>query len=298
MDAAELLDSLGIQTVRQQGDEILAHCPQHMARTGKSDRHPSWFFNSERMVFLCFSCGYKGTLIDLYRDMDQEPPENIELELLKIAAARTESVQQDAVEKDPDPIVNEWVLQFQYVDVPQRLLNVRHLTREAVDFFTVRWDRDHKVWVLPMRDEYGVLLGYQFRAKGYEENFPIDVKKSSMIFGLSQFLAQGVRRIAVVESPLDAVRMYSICPTVATMGAWISNEQIELLSRHFPQVISALDNDRAGRQGAELLATRLRRRGCVTFDFDYTGLSGKDPGDESDDDALRSALTRSLETIR
>lgn len=294
MDVFDLLSGLGIQPIRQQGNEIVAHCPQHVARTGKSDRHPSWYFNTERMVFLCFSCEYKGTLIDLYRDVGQAPPENIELEILKASAFREEKkVDSD---KPPNPIVNEWVLRFQYSDVPQRLLDHRHVTREAVDFFNVRWDKQRKLWVLPIRDSNGVLHGYQFRAKNYEENFPFEVQKSSMLFGLS--LYKDNRRVAVVESPLDAVRMHGICPTVSTMGVWVSDEQIELLTRNFDQVLVAFDNDKAGKQGTEILATRLRRRKCVAFAFDYTGLDGKDPGDVADDNALRAAVNRSLAIIK
>ena len=294
MDATGLLIDLGINPIRQQGNEILAHCPMHTLRTGAPDRHPSWYYNTDRHVFLCFSCQYAGTLIDLYRDLELTPPDDLEMELATTSAvAKARKIQHVSIEvaREPDPNVNEWTLHH-YAEVPQRLLDLKHLTREAVDFFEVRWDRERKMWVLPIRTIDGTLIGYQFRAKGVEINYPKEVAKSSTLFGIAQ--QQDERRICLVESPLDAVRMYGIAPTIAAMGAYVSDEQLRLIAGYFNIVVVALDNDKVGRQATQVVCSKLWRRGSAAFAFNYTGVSGKDPGDEPDDDVLRTAYKASF----
>ena len=57
-----LLDDLGIEYVGSRGEEVQGFCPGHLARTGKEDRNPSWFINSETGAHICFSCQFNGSL--------------------------------------------------------------------------------------------------------------------------------------------------------------------------------------------------------------------------------------------
>jgi DNA primase len=102
-----------------------------------------------------------------------------------------------------------------------------------------------------------------------------------------------------VESPLDAVRLFGLgIPAIASLGAWVSAEQVALMARCFAAVYVALDNpaiDKAGRDGAEQVTTMLRRRRCAAIPWRYEGLvdedgnPAKDPGDVASDDALLEA---------
>jgi DNA primase len=123
------------------------------------------------------------------------------------------------------------------------------------------------------------------------------MEKRHTVFGYH--VARPFDYAAVVESPLDAVRLFQIgVPAVSLLGAWVSQEQVSLLARNFSAVYMALDNDKAGHEGTEILQAGLRKHGCAAVPWDYTGLvddSGepcKDVGDVPHDDMLLSAWDR------
>lgn len=291
LDIEAVLASIGVEILRESGDEILGKCPMHLQRTGSEDRHPSWSINSRTYLHHCFSCGYAGTLTTLYRDLVGEVPEDIEWELTKqsLVSSLEKTKKEEAV---AGPEVNEWVLS-NYTDIPERLLVRRNLQRDAIDFFGVRWDSTNKTWVIPVRTPEGSLMGFQFRQKGIVLNHPPGMEKSSTLFGFNLFSQES--RITIVESPLDAVRLFGVgIPAVSSFGAAISTAQMDLLGRNFRYVISAMDNDAAGNRAKEALHRALTKRGCVVFDFNYRGLSAKDPGDIESDQELYKAWNSSF----
>lgn len=290
LDVESVLHSLGIEVIREYGDEVLGKCPLHLQRTGKEDRHPSWSINVKTYVHHCFSCGYSGTLSSLYRDLTGEVPEDLEWELSKKSLLASIEVKKEQTFEGPK--VNEWVLN-NYTDVPSRLLARRNVSRESIDRFEVKWDSESKAWVIPIRGKTGELMGFQFRQKGTVINHPPGMEKSKTLFGFHLFANES--RITVVESPLDAVRLNDVgVPAVSSFGASVSLDQVELLARNFRYVVAAMDNDEPGRRANGFLRKSLVHRGCVVFDFDYVGLEAKDPGDVEDNAVLRDAWDRSV----
>jgi hypothetical protein len=195
-------------------------------------------------------------------------------------------------------VVNDWSLSNQMGDVPQNLIDFRRLSREAVDAYGIRWDTYNKSWVLPIRTPKGVLLGAQYRQKGNELNLPEGLEKSQTLFGIAEMKRHDT--CALVESPLDAVRLYGLSiPAVASFGAWVSPQQSKLLRRTFSVVVIALDNDKPGRESAYNLMREMHG-GTGAVMFDYTGLvdkngdPAKDVGDVVSDDDLWDAWQRTL----
>jgi DNA primase len=196
------------------------------------------------------------------------------------------------VETPTGPAINEWVL-GNYKEMPDRLIERRNLSREAINAFEIKWDSDNKTWVIPIRTPEGELMGFQFRQKGIVINHPPGMEKSKTLFGLHLF--KGESRITIVESPLDAVRLFDVgVPAVSSFGASISSEQLNLLSRNFRYVVAAMDNDAVGRRANEIIHRTVGKRGCAVFDFDYLGLEAKDPGDIETNEALRAAWDKSI----
>jgi Toprim-like len=193
------------------------------------------------------------------------------------------------------PYLTDWALMNVLVDVPQKLLDFRRLVRHAVDAYQVRWNPDSRVWVLPLRDPYtGGLLGAQLRSVGTFLTQPAGLPKSTTLFGYAQM--EQYDTCLLVESPLDAVRAFGLgIPALASLGAWPSNDQMTLLARCFAAVYVALDDDKAGHDGAEVVTAGLRKRGCAAIPFRYDGLTDedgnkvKDIGDVADDGALVEA---------
>lgn len=300
IDVRGLLEQAGVQITRDSTKEIWGLCPMHEERTGKADVHPSWSINKATAAHHCFSCGYAGSLTSLLVDLTGAAPVDLEQTIHEESFLRTLADvrrQPQQVLDEIKPILTDWVLVNVMRDVPERLLASRHLLRFAIDQYQVRWDGDTKQWVLPLRSTSGTLLGAQYRQKGAVFTLPEGMEKRHTVFGYHT--ARPFDYCAVVESPLDAVRLFQIgVPAVSLLGAWVSAEQVSLLARNFSIVYAALDDDKAGREGTEILSNGLRKHGCAAVPWCYDGLVdsegqvAKDPGDVADDSALLASWNR------
>ena len=299
-DLQSILGNLGITALRETRKEIFGRCPMHEQRTGRRDEHPSWSMNRTTFVHSCFSCGYKGTLNGLLIDLTGSVPDDLEKTLTKEGFVhRWEQVRADPTEvlAPVIPVLTEYALHNIMGDVPQRLLDFRNLVRSAIDAYEVRWDSDTRRWVLPIRSTEGVLLGAQYRQKGSVYTLPEGMEKSHTLFGFPQ--CADVSYCALVESPLDAVRLFGLgIPALSSLGAWVSKDQVRLLACNFTRVYLALDDDKAGQEACEQLCPLLRKAGTCPIRWSYTGLTdqdghkAKDPGDVADDDALLASWSR------
>jgi hypothetical protein len=300
IDIRALVEGAGVQLTRDTKSELWGLCPQHEQRTGKPDIHPSWSINKATAKHHCFSCGYAGDLTSLLVDLTGAAPADLEMTINEENFLRTLAdtrLSPKQVLDDITPILTEWSLVNILGDVPDRLLASRMLQREAVDTYRVRWDGDTKQWVLPLWDTRGELLGAQYRQKGAVYTLPTGMEKRHTVFGYS--VARPFDFCAVVESPLDAPRLWQVgVPAVALLGAWVSAEQVSLLARNFSAVYMALDNDKAGHEGTEILQAGLRKHGCAAVPWDYSGLVDdagepcKDVGDVPHDDMLSASWDR------
>lgn len=290
-DVEAVLDELGVENVRAGDKEITASCPMHPRLLGRPDRHASWSINRFTGAHNCFSCGWKGGLATLYRDLTGDVPDDVDMEIRRASAAASLEVVEHRSEQADDWDFPEWL-----GPVPDKLLALRYLDPCSALAYDLRWDPKDRVWVLPIHDERGRVVGAQYKQVGSVITGPTGLAKGQHLFGL--WAMRQHRQVALVESPLDAVRLHSVgVPAVASLGAWVSQDQCRLLSRHFSLVVMALDNDQTGRDAAARTTDRLRQMGCPVFPFCYDGLPGKDPGDVEDDDLLAEAWRRTLSPL-
>ena len=294
LDLMQILTQAGMTNLHDGRKEIKAPCPN----PSHVDVHPSWGINKVTCLHHCFACGYGGTLTSLLVDLTGSAPPNLEQTLKQQSFLRSMQRVRETPEQVLDPILpylSDWALMNVLVDVPQKLLDFRRLARWAVDAYQVRWNPDSHVWVLPLRSPHdGTLLGAQLRRVGTVLTQPTGLPKSTTLFGYQQ--TESCDTCMLVESPLDAVRAFGLgIPCIASLGAWVSVEQMVLMARCFAAVYVALDDDKAGREGAEIVFQGLQRRGCVAIPFRYEGLKDedgervKDIGDVADDGALVEA---------
>jgi len=79
---------------------------------------------------------------------------------------------------------------------------------------------------------------------------------------------------------------------LATFGAYVSKEQLSLVSRWADTIVIALDNDEAGIEAAQRVARDCPRpRGGVNF-LRYEHTNAKDLGDMTNDE-IEGAITGS-----
>jgi len=299
MDVEKVLLNLDVSMVAQRGNEVNGLCPMHKTRTGSDDHSPSWWVNLETGVHLCFSCGYKGNMYTLVRDLKGLDHFDIQDFLkeksevpLDTLLQRLRDLPQYVTPEEPIGMSEARLAVF--TDAPEIELKKRFLTREAVNAHGVLWDAKNSAWILPIREPNDFSLwGWQEKgATGrFFKNYPPGVKKSKTVFGV-KILDESVP-LWVVESPLDAVRLTGLgYNAIATFGAIISEEQGKLM-RRATSIISAFDNDQAGKKASEQMLGFSRKYGFDLRYFNYAEIDVKDVGDMSE-----KQIQRGLETAK
>lgn len=296
----ELLSRLDISIIREKGDEYLCHCPAHLSRTGKEDRNPSWWINSETGMHICFSCGFKGglsTLIEQVQGLNYEEAKKWIDEGYNDLNERLEralKVEKEVVDQT-QPITESMLAAF--TDPPKEALEDRGISLAAAKHYEIKWSEQSKSWITVIRDPIsGALLGWQEKGHGtrYFKNWPTGVQKSKCLFGYKQFVDQGLYRITVVESPLDVARLLSVgvFGGVSTYGAIVSANQLNVI-RSANEVLFALDNDEAGRKSSLEMLNACKSMGINGKFFNYSHTDMKDVGAMS-----REEIVTGIETAR
>lgn len=273
----ELLDQLGIRVSSVGQREISAHCPFH------HDSHPSFSINIESQLWTCYQCGRGGSVEMLLTEIGnvKDPTEYLrEIQLQRVARKRNAPA-------EPEPVISSeqtdpYLIQARFETfkrVPRWALESRDLRRRDVDHFNVKWD---KGWVIPITGEEG-LLGWQWKRLDAVRNYPRTVKKSLTLFGLKE---ASDTQIALVESPLDVVRLAAVGVTaVSSFGAFVSKTQLRLLVEAADRIVLALDDDEEGQKQTARIFPYVSR--FVATKRVQMPEGAKDPGDIEDDDVLR-----------
>ena len=295
-------------------DELTGHCPLHLERTGREDINPSWSINQETGVHHCFSCGYRGTLLSLVAEvkdlktsfglLDFEAAKdwlssNIEVDL-QVLIQQMEASKNTYV-RLPKPVPMSEARLAVYTDPPEWALLARNVTPELCSKYSIRWDESKNIWIIPMRDENGNLMGWQEKGQGHKHFFnrPPGMQKSKTLFGLSVWEGS---TMVVVESPLDAVKV-GVCRNstegVAICGAQISITQLDMM-RRADKLIIAFDNpavDSAGKKALNDFIDIAKSQGIEFWAFNYGDSLAKDIGDMSTDE-VRFGIEHAIHCVK
>jgi hypothetical protein len=291
-DVPGTLRALGIDVLRElskeDSTEYLAHCPAHLALTGKRDRTPSFSVNGTSGLFHCFSCGYAGPFVQLVEDERGYSRIDAFRWIARRGTYRTAEAGAPAAAPAENSIrINEASLAL-FTAPPSKACARRGITPQACADFGVLWNPEKRRWILPIRDPHTAeLWGWQEKGKRFFRNYPPGVHKSLTLFG---DLSWSGDTALLLESPLDAVRAHSLGITgaFASFGAHVSEAQMRLLKARCRCLVIGLDNDTAGHTARDKIHSRWRPRGLAMKFLDYSHTPAKDLGDMSDADALRA----------
>jgi hypothetical protein len=288
-----VLGRLNITPINTRGSEILALCPGHKEITGKEDRTPSWWINSETGAHICFSCGFKGNLWALIATAQGLKDANgfldyadakdwlyLSFDNLSLGTSE-EDQEEESIFKEVTTITESRLALFTFP--PKHALAARGLTLPAAEYHQLLWDTVHSNWITVIRDPHSnKLLGWQEKgfSRRYFRNYPVGVEKSTTLFGLNRY--KGGQMI-VVESPLDVVRLESIGISggVSTYGSMISNTQLELI-KDADEIVFALDNDESGINASK----KMLDQSFEAWYFNYAHTDMKDVGAMSKSEIL------------
>lgn len=301
-----VLEKLGLDC-EEKGTEANGLCPMHEQRTGKADHSPSWWINLESGAHICFSCGYKGNILQLVCDVnefyykgstgvyhyDYEAAKHWVAQGTEIPIKKLQEIIDrlpNYLEPAPTPLVMSEARLAVFVEPPLAELEKRSISPEAAAEYSLMWDKNKSAWILPLREpHFQKLMGWQEKGTLNRTFFnrPSGLQKSKTLFGIE---TQKEDFVVVVESPLDCARMATagIHSVVAICGSSASEEQVKLL-RYSQRIIAAFDNpkvDHAGKKASAELSKFALKYGLNLSFFNYGDSGKKDPGDLTNEEIV------------
>ena len=161
-----------------------------------------------------------------------------------------------------------------------RYYNGRLITDDSVNKFKLGFSEKQDMVTIPVHSPDGMPVGFVGRSiEGKEFKNTPGLPKAKLLFNLHR--VKTADRVYVVESSFDAIRLDQVgMPAVATLGANVSNIQIDLLKKYFNNIIVIADNDEAGGNMKSKIMEKLDSRVTVVqLEKQY-----KDIGDMMDED--------------
>lgn len=290
-DIADVLTRLGVKVKRVGEKEISACCPVHEKHTGKADNSPSWSMNARSGLWICYSCGAKGTLSTLVSELTGEPDSIIAVHTFLIETGLERLTSEPVEEVKPEV---DWKVFSAFSAPSDSWLFTRGIDRASARKYGIRFDEKKQAWILPIVSPLGELLGWQEKEPSKVRNYPIGVKKSETLFGIDKL----DNKVAVlVESPLDVARLDTVANGIsglATFGAAVSRTQMRILAEHADSLIIAMDNDVAGIESAKRLSERLPSFRYGVKYMHYAHTNAKDIGDMTQDEILTALKKASV----
>jgi 5S rRNA maturation endonuclease (ribonuclease M5) len=244
--------------------------------------------NSENGLWICYSCGARGTLNGLVRELTGK--EDLEVS----AMLMNNSVDMLLVPKVEQETPADIHTYLSYPPVPSKYLRSRNLSSDAARMYGIRWNETNLSWIIPIVSPDNELLGWQEKAPDWVRNHPRGIKMRHTLFGIERFTS---KTSILVESPLDVVRFASSfdgMQCLATFGASITTEQLRLLYGVSEKVIVALDNDKAGIESAKKLFKDMPALKGGMFWLKYSHTKAKDLGDMTDDEIEQAIMDASV----
>jgi DNA primase len=218
-------------------------CPVH------GDTNPSASVNVLKGLWICYSCGAKGTLDSVLTDNQQMDAVN---ELVRALAEDLEPVHYTESwlnQFDSGPVHAYWIKRFGYA---------------AIKHFRLGFDPTGAAVTYPLRSPGGRVLGVVRRrlddaGGGPKYKYPFGIDVSDLLFNYS---ADARPVVYLVEGALDAVACWEAgVEAFAVYGARISTRQLELLDRTGAlDVVCVFDQDEAGETAYEQVKELARGR--------------------------------------
>jgi DNA primase len=281
----EVINVCGISIGSELDTHYLVFCPFHYNKNT-----PACEVDKEKGLFLCFACGERGTLLDLV----MRTTNRNYFEASRVISAAAKGIDfASRIEKDIQ--VREEFLEFDK-DLIDRLHNDLLSSEKAIEYFKGRnieidaikkfklgYSPKQDMVIVPVYSHTDICVGFVGRSiEGKSFKNSTGLPRNKVLFNLNNVK---FKDIVIVESSFDAIRLWQLnIPAIATLGANIGKNQINLINKYATRIILAMDQDEAGRT----LTRNLN--GSVTvpiLNMDFPD-EVKDIGDMKDEEIVRS----------
>jgi DNA primase len=248
-----------VTILSEMGTEMIAYCPFHT-----NTNTPSFSINRYTGLWQCFNpdCNMRGGIRMLRKPLLNEDYRDLE------AASKNyvdKILSEDEEEEDFGDIEEQLHNCKISYETDQALLDVfidRGFDMDTLEYFEVGYSSLKQRLVIPARDQFFNLVGLIGRAKSsdqiprylYSTGFP----KRKILFNLNN--AKIYDEVIIVEGSLDAMKIHQAGypNVVATLGAIITDTQMQLVKNYFDCITIIPDNDDAGRAMKDAIIEGVR----------------------------------------
>jgi DNA primase len=275
-----ILTGTGVTIESEIDSDYIVFCPYH-----NNTRTPAGEVDKFNGTFFCFSCHKVSNLVEFVMHMSGRTYfESVRF----IKAKETESDLTKEINKQlyikPDFVpYDELILKRLYnnlliSDRAKDYFKYRKIESTSWSKFSLGYSEKQDMVTVPVHSPDGMPVGFVGRSiEGKEFKNTPGLPKAKTLFNLHR--VKTADKVYVVESSFDAIRLDQVgFPAVATLGANVSNIQIELLQKYFNNIIIIADNDEAGGNMKTKIIEKLGSRvSVIKLDKQY-----KDIGDMDD----------------
>jgi len=277
-----VITGAGLDVESEVDSDYIIFCPFHA-----NNRTPAGEVDKSNGTFFCFSCQKVADLVELVMHVSGRTYfESIRFIKNKEQEGNLEQEVNKQLYKKPDFVpFDELILKRLYnnllmSDRAKDYFKYRKLETTSWAKFSLGYSEKQDMVTVPVHSPDGIPVGFVGRSiEGKEFKNTPGLPKSKTLFNLNR--VKTADRVYVVESSFDAIRLDQIgFPAVATLGANVSNIQIELLQKYFNNIIVIADNDEAGGNMKSKILEKLGSRvSVIKLDKEY-----KDIGDMTDEE--------------
>ncbi len=280
-----VLNGCGIDIESEMDNDFMIFCPYH-----NNFRTPAGEVSKTRGTFFCFSCQETKDLVELVMFVSNRTYfEAIRFITSKGKDTDIEQFVNKALVSIPEYIAFDELiikrLNNQAIESPRAMsyYNGRRISKESVIKFGLGYSEKQDMVTIPVHSPDGLAVGFVGRSiEGKEFKNTPKLPKAKVLFNLHRVKTSS--KVYVVESSFDAIRLDQVgLSAVATLGANVSNTQIDLLQKYFNDIVVIADNDEAGGNMKDRIIEKLRSRvSVIQLNKEY-----KDIGD-MDDTAIKN----------
>ena len=302
-----VLKEIGLEISGETSNDFLCYCPFH------SNRHTSSFsVSKEYGAFICFNpaCGESGTLIELIkRVLNKNDFQAMRLVFSKQEEAldNFEEIMAEMFKDKPDFVefpqskINELSTSLTLNKVARDYFISRGINDLSMSHFELGYSENQNMVTVPVHTLDGLpigLVGRSIEGKSFKNS--TNLPKSKTLFNIHRAKKIG-DHVIIVESSFDAIRVHQagFPNVVATLGGFLSNDQHNLLNRHFNKITIMTDNDLAGRELGSGIAYKLKNKDILWSSFEYGKIyphDAKDAGDMTDEE-IKTCVKNSVSNI-
>lgn len=291
----EVIAQCGVTVGSELDSHFLIFCPFHNNRNT-----PACEVDKEKGLFICFSCGENGTLIDFVMKTTKRSYFEAN-RVISSAAKETNFAEQILKQTNTNNKLEEFdinLINRLHSDClnNQRSLdyfNGRGINTGSISTFTLGYSPNQDMVIVPVQTEYGMYVGFVARSiEGKSFKNSTNLPRSKVLFNLNRCKFQD---IIVVESSFDAIKLHQLgFNAVATLGANVSREQIKLLEKYAIRIILAPDSDDAGQDFVKKITENIKNR---DISFIKIPKGKKDIGDMTREEIIQAMDNKTLDLV-